>query len=1254
MSNNIFTYANNYNGFASGNVNERTGTFNFSVDIASINANGLRGPILDMSLSLNPSSKADQGFGPGLVLGLPSIDLHNHIFINTTGVAVKLDVLNTIPNEPTLQDFKITRESNDYKVIYATGETDYFKTNNHGEFAILVRRENPLGLGLTFKWYNMSKLQSIIDDEGVEFFSREYNKTEMSLLSGRYFINTMEERGNYFCTLPYENKGGYNDAGIYTVYTELESATGRKIITQVQLPDDSMHTLTYGKYLYTEGGIQLPVVSEHKIEKSGNTIRKIAYDFDPEGDRGNNVYGRNANIPYQEYSDTLYRIRHPYFYKTEKTEVDHLGVSTVILSTYDKFHNLVEIKKQCGDCEKLEKMSFYVNDDKDVLGQTNKFKLQKKHTVKYNQAGKEREEVMHYDYDDGGNILSEYNENSQVRIDYEYHDTRTVKSDECPVYPFIHFLKQQRVTDVKESLSRVVAYRKYKQLDTTLPHSVVIKEDHNWYSNTLIKYDHYSSGPDLGRRKSQSLNHNNADSTDSYEYSKTDNLLTVTETSHYNSPISDSMSNITVLDTFSNQLMSKEEQGLKVQSYYYFDGRLEIDITAENTVNAFQNEYYYDDKKNIVTMVDQLGNVKKSEYDAAGQITNVRLTIPGIVENFLSLSKTYNQMGQLISETGYDTNLTPTGRIPVQQKTWNLTTQYQYDGWGEIKTIVTPDNQTKFDSFNPITQVSKSGIQGLAYKETTIDPLTRTYKVENFDGKGNKINMGLTSYYDGFELVSKTVTDLGVTTDYLYDELDRVTTTTKSSTDTTPNVITETVYSPYHINAEFVKSISVNGHVLGVRDYDGYGRLLAETVGSNQTQYEFDQGQMHYKNIILTDKQRLDVLFDHNLGEYYEIGAEAKELHEKTGLVLSTTRSNTDNKITCEHRFDGLPSKELTGLNKNVYDYTLSGSPLASSFGNLDFESIQYDNLQRISVKQDALNKIDYQEYDAFSRVTKIAVTGESNLNITIDYSNFPEQVVTSTIGEDNSLIETIDFGRDGKVSAKTTELNGITLVESYAYNAFSQLTIYDAVGVRAPKDQFGNVIKSQIFSYDEFGNVLTLNTTFRDDEKDYASFSYAEDSPTQLIGVKHTHTSYSDLDFSESYDDFGRLLKDEKGYQYTFNEYGEMQTVYDENGIELSEYTYDAVGRLASQSIVGQPPLEYIYAGDTQISQKQGDVKTKISSLDNRLLSKQISGGGVNITNTYFVDSENTPLKVITSGDENKSSEYLYTPYGYRSEGAI
>ncbi|WP_255550600.1 hypothetical protein [Moritella sp. 28] len=60
------------------------------------------------------------------------------------------------------------------------------------------------------------------------------------------------------------------------------------------------------------------------------------------------------------------------------------------------------------------------------------------------------------------------------------------------------------------------------------------------------------------------------------------------------------------------------------------------------------------------------------------------------------------------------------------------------------------------------------------------------------------------------------------------------------------------------------------------------------------------------------------------------------------------------------------------------------------------------------------------------------------------------------------------------------------------------------------------------------------------------------------------------------------------------------------------------------------------------------------MSSLDNRLLSKKISGGGANVTNTYFVDSENIPLKVITSGDENKSSEYLYTPYGYRSEGDI
>jgi hypothetical protein len=77
MADQVFTYANNYNGFATGDVNERTGSFDFSIHLLKINANKLKGPELEINTSIDTFNQQDHGFGPGLKLSLSKIDLTN-------------------------------------------------------------------------------------------------------------------------------------------------------------------------------------------------------------------------------------------------------------------------------------------------------------------------------------------------------------------------------------------------------------------------------------------------------------------------------------------------------------------------------------------------------------------------------------------------------------------------------------------------------------------------------------------------------------------------------------------------------------------------------------------------------------------------------------------------------------------------------------------------------------------------------------------------------------------------------------------------------------------------------------------------------------------------------------------------------------------------------------------------------------------------------------------------------------------------
>ena len=1257
MDNNIFTYANDFVGLTHGNVNERTGSFDFGVNLAEINANNLNGPELNLNLFIDPSSDRNYGFGAGISLGLPSIDLVNNIFHSINGASVKLDVTNRYPVEPTLQDFKILPISyNQYQVKYITGDVDYFRVDGRGEFACLVKRQNALGFSITLNWSVVGELLSIKDQANVEYFSSKPFNTvgrELSFFSDRYFISIIKNEWDYFIYLPYETAENQSDLA-YQVKTGYEDKTGKKVIKEVLLPDGTVHELIYGQYLNIPSGgnfAQLPAVTQHTIKKANEIVKQVEYDFLLEGPLGKNAYGFGANIPYKNYSDTLYRVNSPYFYKTKKIVTNHNGVETSTIQTYDKFHNLIEVLRECEDCTKTETFEYFANYSLDVGGQGNKFKLVKMQEIKYSNGEEESTSRINYNYDNYGNLLYEHDEFKKIKLEYEYYDTINGSEEGCPKYEFIRFLKSQKNIDIKTSESRVVSCRKYKSLVKKLPDAIFISEDKNQYSDVLTKYDYYIEGEHLGRLRQQSLTHNDYEKKDKYDYIETDSSLEEIITHSYTSPLGDELTSKNRYDILSGATVEKAEQGNSVFFDYYFDGRLKRETTAADTSKESTLNYYYDDEKNCITTVDALGNEKKIEYDAMGQEINKWLTIPNVKADFLLVSNKYNQLGQLISKKEFDTSLNSSHPIPIQQKKWALTTQYQYDNWGELESIVLPDGQVQLQMFEPTINVTTSGIKGLAYTKKTIDEVERTITETHFDGDNNRLDTGYVLDYNGFGLSIKLVTDLGVTTKFEYDVLDRELKRIESSDDVEGNIITATEYSPYHSTSEFITSISVNGYKLGSREYDGYGRLIKETIGSSETLYNYENEELNYNQIVLPNGKKILVSFDKELGEYTDIGIVQSVLDKKTGLPLELHRKDNNNTISYQYRFDGVIIKETSEQVENQYEYTLDGSILSSSFGQTDFESVQYDDFQRVVVKQDALNTAVYEDYDEFSRVTKITITGENQSTMEFDYSCFPDQVVTTIIQGNDKLIETINFARNGKVESKITNLNGSILDESYTYNSFGQLTTYLAVGLRSPKDQYGNTIRNQAFTYDSFGNVSTVTTDFTDNTVDNAVFTYAMDNPTRLHTVSHSHPDYTNLDFSNAYDDWGNLLRDEKGFSYSFNQYGEMQAVYDENNVEVSRYTYDAQGRLVTQSIIGQPDLEYIHSDNYLVSQKQGDFKMFSSIIEGKLVGKKLTGGGVNIVNSYLVDSANTPLKVNKHGDVRDSSEYIYTPYGYRTE---
>ncbi|WP_394389101.1 RHS repeat domain-containing protein [Shewanella woodyi] len=1260
MADQVFTYANNYNGFATGDVNERTGSFDFSIHLVKINANKLKGPELEINTSIDTFNQQDHGFGPGLKLSLSKIDLINHIFTNSSGVSIKLDIRNILPAEPCLNDFKIEYNSRvkEYKVSYIDGQKDFLKTDGQGKFANLVRKENALGNGVNFRWSSTNQLIEIKDDSGFIFLSVKKIGTggakEVGLLGGKYFVFINSNEKLTTLSLPYENQGAYQNALNYKIVKKYDGKSNVYCIDEVLLPDETAHKLIYGQYLSLParaGFTSLPVVTEHSLIRSGQTIRKTNFDFLLDGNQGNNAYGLGASVPYQAYSDTMYRIKTPYFYRSQKTSVDHEGHSLVTTQKFDKFHNIREAKIEYKNCITTEEITYFSTDNGDISTQDPRLKLIKNHKKQFSNNGSSRTESIYYQFDSYGNLLNEYDPEEGVSITYEYYNTLNGAIDnaieKCPKYDFIYFLKSQSITDTKTDETRIVSRRKYSPLHD----AVCIEEDKNEYSQTNVSYNYCPAGDNLGRISAIILESNNHQNREESLYEIIDSKLKVTTTTSCSSEANDSIKNFTLFNMISGEIVEKNEQGKSVRLDYYFDGRLKAEITAPNSEYECKKEYTYFDSQSKIEEFDSYGNKKTTQYDALGQVREVYLTIPGVIENYLNISNEFNSLGQQVTETQYDKTLPSKLQLPIAEQTWALTKKFEYDGWGECFQVTLPDGQIQIDQFDPISLKQVTGTAGQPYSVNQRDPLNRQVITEQFDQHNQKMNVGSTTVYDGFGRIRNSVNHLGVNQDFGHDLLNRVT-STRVHYQHNANFIdftTSKIYSPYHTSIDFIESVSLDNIKLGQRNFDGFGRLMDETIGQTQTSYHYSAGAIHFHKVKLSNGQEVDAHFNSEIGDYTQLGLKHYIPDNLRGSIRNAVREDTGNHVDYEYRFDGLTSIERNHCDIQHYEYTLFGFPVASKFSDTDYELIEYDNFQRVKSTFDGSNTVNYMNYDQFSRVTKIIVTGANPIEINHDYSKFPYEVVTTSTQETHQLIETRQFTDDGKVRVKLTTLNGDTLTEHFEYDPIGRLASYRADGARSPKDQYENTIVSQVFRYDNLNNIRHVTTVFDDSSVDNSELIYDINNPAQLMRISHTHASYEDVDLSHAYNEFGKLTQDEKGLQYSYDEYGEMRAIYDEHGLLISSYEYDAVGRLISQSINNEPDLELIYSGNKLIGQKQGELRVQHLLADNRLIGKKFSSAEIQLVSSYLTDSSNTPISVSRKGDINNTENYLYTAYGYR-----
>ncbi|KAA1228033.1 hypothetical protein F0Q18_00475 [Vibrio cholerae] len=1265
MSDNI-SYSNNYKSMISGSVNERNGSFDFCTGIVNIVGNNLKGPELNLSVSFDRFKSLDMGLGQGLIFSLPYFDCSKAIFYTDQGVSVKLSGNDlTRPIEACLKNFKITFSNRVYKVKYHDGSIDEFKKSGNGKVAYLVKRSDSSGNSLFIHWNN-DKITKITDSNESEFLSLESASDklgyEISLLSGRYFIYTKikSDFSTIKVTTPYFIKGQFSQALSYDIAIRLSTNVGYYLIDRIELPNRSVQNIVYGENndesLVGYNGKRYAVVKEHTIETGGSIIKRTSYDFKPVVDgsdeypykKGYNAYGFGVTVSPVQGSDPTYSIVKPYFYKVIVTEFDHESQARVVESIYDKFHNLREQKKSFKGCAEIDSFYYYTNDDKDISGQESRFKLTKSVKKKYVEPnGLFKTEEYRYDFDTFGNILSECDLTKRISIDYQYYDTRNSAVDGCPEYSdFIFFLKSQTITDLAEdtSLSRTVSYRKYNKVAGC----ILLESETNPYADTSIKFAYHQSGADAGRLLTREV-YLGAQQCSMQQFSYIEeNIGLVVESSTFSDGVpGEHLSTRLELDKLTGQKVFISANGAESRFEYYPDGRLKTEICSPGSINQAVRTFQYFDEEGWVDCSDQFNNIKRTVYDALGNVKSISLTIPNVVTDYTIESNTYNLLGQKISTTVYDTTI---GNKSAS-RSWQLTTTYDYDGWMNVQHTYHPDGVVEFSIFEVINNKTSSGIQGQNYTVTESDFVQRKQFNKVYDTNNTLINSEEISF-DGFDNIIQKTNGFGIKTAYSYDKMNRPTSLQTTFIDTEKNeckIFKEISYAAHDIGGECVESIIVNNKQLGRNTYDAFSRLREQEVNGKVTVMSYEPGKMTHYQVTKPDGKIVSSDYDPEFGIYTRTGSR-EQIPNLKGLVQQAFDSVTQSSIQYHYRFDGLLEREIINDEQWSYEYTLLGQPTISIMPGDNCEIIEYDDFMRIKSINDGINYTEYSDFDTFSRPQSVEVSGATPMNMTFDYTGLPRTMKSKLVQGDDILSEVENYTSDGKIETKITTLGQQELVENFEYDAMRRLVKYTASGSveLLSKDELGKEIVEQRFKFDNFGNIEEVTTFTLDQKMNVSTYHYNPDYPTQLYSIQHTNHEYSDLDFQHSYDHNGALCEDQNGNKYEYNDYGELVRVTNNQMIELTSYEYDAIGRLYKQFIPNEPAIEYQYANDNLIYLKQGELGVSSSIVNGRLVSKRFKTLDRELISDYLCNNSNSPLKVKRGN--TISQQYSYTPYGLRT----
>lgn len=725
------------------------------------------------------------------------------------------------------------------------------------------------------------------------------------------------------------------------------------------------------------------------------------------------------------------------------------------------------------------------------------------------------------------------------------------------------------------------------------------KENQTWQSWKTHSYLYDKQGRIKGKtlQWSEGTSHDPASiksSATKYDYDYVKGLLAITTT--------DALGNKSVV-TYDKSLrdgpLVKQENALGAKTIYDLDLLGRVTKKTDPLGNATTMKYYFHkrDGFNGKTTTVPTGYVTTISYDSLGrQIKKEDNGDPASkseVQNRVLGSSSYNCLGLLEEEIDL------LGSV----------TKHEYDSLGRrVKTIKKIDELSNATSINyeDSDLIKTFFINGSKQKIEQQDGLGKVVSVDIYpdaDAKGIKYYQNYTRGYNGFgEVLTKSANQVNMIT-AVSDALGQ------SEVNYNPDGMIE--------SEDFVGF--VGGH---------------ETKFTKQNIYDLHGKKLHYtKHVLYGDGRSYNVdsekHFYNKLGELTavvnglnhkkELYYDANGRHIKTLKIdqdgktlnsyiysydnndnLTKIQSGSDKAITYEYYADNSKKSVADDVTRISYDHYLDGKLKAVKYSDGKSKTYTRDKYSRITSVADEAGAVTSFEYNKQGLLEKKQHGGDT-LSYNYGKVNNTNGVLTEINLDGNNSFGK-EYGYDGfgkRNSEKVRDTNGNVLLNTiYEHDFFGRLTKMDKSS-KIDSSSDSNFQRS--FQYDGIGQLINETTSYNDVSRHPTrQISYTYDGNgnviTKVDGEEAQDYQYNEINQLISpvikYDDHGRIVQDDTGYEYSYNDLDQLEQVTDSDGKIVLDYSYYPDGLLATRKADKNSQRYYYHNGEVNsvlLNNKEG-----------------------------------------------------------------